>query len=506
MRLRMSEIRKRFASGEVLHGVAFDLEPGQIHALAGHNGAGKSTLMKILAGVYPDYTGTITLDDRAVSLGAPRDAHRLGIATIYQEFALIPELSVADNIALGREPRGAVPGFLSHRRLRERSAQEARDAGVQLPMATPVSRLGVAEQQLTEIVRALSRQARILIMDEPTARLAPHERNHLFALMRRLAQSGVGIVYISHFLEEIMEVADRVTVLRDGHVVACDQATAFSLERLTQLLVGDTQAGPGAAIPPRPTPGSQANALALQDFSVAGRQPVNLCVAPGEILGFAGLVGSGRTRLARGIIGDVPSRGGILVEGRPLPRNSPRRAARAGVLLVPEDRKVTGLVATASVSDNIALTALGGPLSRLGFVRPRLRRQLVRDALERFHILPPDPERNVATLSGGNAQKVLLARAASARPTVLILDQPTAGVDVGAKAELHRQIRQLAASGVGILLISDDLDELLDNCKRIVVMQAGTATGGYPSEGLDRASLLAAMSRNAEVDAQGEPC
>lgn len=490
MRLNMSDIRKSFASGEVLHGVNFTLQPGEIHALVGHNGAGKSTLMKILAGVYPDYRGQIMLDGEAVSLSSPKDAHRHGIATIHQDFSLIPALSVAENIALGREPVSRWRGFLSRRTLRARSAQEAMAAGIALPMDTPVGQLGVAEQQLTEIVRALSRQARILIMDEPTARLAPAERQHLFALMRRLAASGVAIIYISHFLEEVIDNADRVTVLRDGAVVASDGVGHFSVDHLTRLLVGDE--APLRDITP-PHQGG-ATALQLRGFGVAGRATFDLALQQGEIVALAGLVGSGRTRLVRAMIGDVPMQGEIRLNGQPLQHITPQQAARQGMLLVPEDRKINGLVATGSVADNIVLTALDGELSHRGWLRHDRRRELVAEAMQRFRIHPAQPERNITTLSGGNAQKALLARAASARPKVLILDQPTAGVDIGAKSELHHQIRVLAASGMAVILITDDLDELLELSGRVLVIRQGSVTKELPRQGMNHASLLAAMS------------
>jgi ABC-type sugar transport system ATPase subunit len=499
MLLKMSDIGKSFASGPVLHGVTFTLERGQIHGLVGHNGAGKSTLMKVLGGVHPDYQGKILIDGEEAHLRDPREAHRHGIATIYQDFALVPDLSVADNIALGREPRGMLPGLLSHRQMRERSAQEAAAVGINLPMDMPIRYLGVAAQQLTEIVRALSQRPRILIMDEPTARLAPAERDHLFLVMRRMAQSGMGIVYISHFLEEVIAIADHVTVLRDGRVVTAKPASDLSVDELARLLVGTaapSEAQSGAARP-RGT-GPRTAALTLAGFSVAGQRPLDLEIPSGEILGFAGLIGSGGTHLARGIIGDVASRGSVRVAGRLLKHITPRKAARAGLILVPEDRKATGLVLTGTVRANIELTALDRQLSRFGFVRSRARQRLVRAAINRFQIHPADPQRRVATLSGGNAQKVLLARAASASPRVLILDQPTAGVDVGAKTELHNQIKRLAAEGSAILLISDDLDELLELADRIAIVSGGSVSNLVSKQGLVRGGLLAAVSRNAE--------
>ncbi len=491
--LAMRAVRKSFAAGEVLHGVDFTLERGQIHALVGQNGAGKSTLMKVLGGVYPDHTGEIVIEGRPVHLASPRAALDHGIAVIYQDFALVPAFTVADNIGLGREPRGRVPGSLSHGELRARSAREAIELGIDVPVDQPVRHLGVAEQQLTEVVKAVSRDARILVMDEPTARLSPGERDRLFETMRRLRANGVGIVYISHFLEEVFSVADRVTVLRDGHVVATRDAVELDLPTLAGLMVGTaltafTRDSVRAVRPGTP-------ALELRDFSVSGRPPVTLAVQPGEIVGFAGLVGAGRTRLGRAIVGDLRATGEHLVGGRPARFGIPADAARAGVLLLPEDRKRDGLVLPSPVGANLSLTALRAALSRWGFVRRTARRSLVADLIARFRILPPDPDRPVKTLSGGNQQKVLMGRAFGARAEVLILDQPTSGVDVGAKVELYDQVRAMARDGVAFLLVSDDLDELLLLADRIVVMRGGRADPARPAESFTRAGLLEAITR-----------
>lgn len=497
MLLEMTDIRKSFAGSTVLHGVTFNLAKGEIHALVGHNGAGKSTLMKVLGGLYADHSGTITIAGEPVILATPRDAHAHGVATIYQDFALVPDFTVAENIALGREPRGAAAGLVSHSALRKRSAQEAAALGIELPMDTPVRRLGVAAQQLTEIVRALSQNASILIMDEPTARLAPAERAHLFSLMRRMTAKGMGIIYISHFLDEVIEIADRITVLRDGKVAETGPSSDFSVDRLAALLVGEAKV---ASSPSAPAPTQlEAVRLTLENFSVSGRRPFSLKVRAGEIVGLAGLIGSGRSRIARALIGDVESSGILKVDGKILPSLDPVSAGRRGLVLVPEDRNSNGLVLTGSVRANIELTALAPLMSSFGIVRRGLRRRIVEQAIQRFRVRPAEPERNVATLSGGNAQKVLLARAATAEPRILVLDQPTAGVDVGAKAELHQQIRSLAEAGAAVLLISDDLDEILTLSDLVAVVQAGTVTEITDKRDLDRARLLAMISRSAEA-------
>lgn len=497
MLLDMQQIRKSFAAGPVLHGVNFQLARGQIHALVGHNGAGKSTLMKTLGGNFADYDGKIVLDGEEVALHTPKQALEKGVAMIYQDFSLIPDLSVADNIGLGRDPRGALPGLISHSALRRRSAEEAEAVGIRLPMDTPVRQLGVAEQQLTEIVRACSQNARILVMDEPTARLAPAERQHLFDVMRNMARNrGVGIIYISHFLEEIREVCDAVTVMRDGRIVETGAASAYSVQDLARLLVGhDEIATIASTSPPRGKTG--APLLDIEGLAVAGRPPVDLAIGAGEIIGIAGLIGSGRTRLARAIIGDVAASGRIRLAGRDLARRTPQRSADAGLVMVPEDRKVSGLALASDIEENMAATALAPRLSRFGIIRAREKRELVESLIEKFGIRPPDRKRAVGTLSGGNAQKVLVARAVAARPKAMILDQPTAGVDVGAKGELHKLVELSAAEGAAILLISDDLDEILALSHRVAVMVGGRIKDVLPREGLDRASLLAAISQGA---------
>lgn len=497
--LSMRGIRKSFAGGEVLHGVDFTLGRGEVRALVGQNGAGKSTLMKVLAGVYPDYQGEVEVEGRSLRLDHPSTAIANGIAVIYQDFALVPALSVAENIALGREPSGRLPGTVAHRELGRRSASVAERYGIRLPMDVPVGRLAVAEQQLTEILKALSRDARILVMDEPTARLSAQERDRLFDIIRGLAADGVGIVYISHFLEEIFAVTHTVTVLRDGHVVASQKTSSLDLPSLTALMVGTrlqqferaTRVGPDAPV-----------MLEVRDLMVApGRPRISFEVRAGEVLGFAGLVGSGRSRMARTLVGGHGGVTAVSIAGRQVSIRSPEDAARAGMLYLPEDRKQDGLVGTSSVRSNLVLTAIGRQLSRRGFVLGRESRRVARSLIERLRIVPPDQDREVATLSGGNAQKVLLGRALAAEARVLILDQPTAGVDVGAKAEIYAQIDAIASAGVALIIISDDLDELLSLSDRIAVMRAGRITTVADPRTFTRPDLLQAITTGGLVNA-----
>jgi ABC-type sugar transport system ATPase subunit len=401
-------------------------------------------------------------------------------------------MTVAENIALGHEPGSR--GLVAYGQLRRRATDEARRLGIDLPTDTPIKQLGVAGQQLTEIVKAVSRRARILVMDEPTARLSGGERDRLFKTIRDLAASGVGIIYISHFLEEIFEVADRVTVLRDGRVVAVEPTSGLDLASLARLIVGHDighRTGRQAADTAPQPPG-----LCLRDFGVPGRVgPLDLDIAEGEIVGLSGLVGSGRTTLARALVGLERSAVGTVTVGRWTGRpRHPGEAASAGILLLAEDRKRQGLVMPRSVAENVALTALRSRLTRYGMVRLRERASVVRGLVDRLGVVPSRTDVPVARLSGGNQQKVVFARAMAAGARVLVLDQPTAGVDIGAKEELYAQIDRLAGQGVAILLISDDLDELLRLSDRIVVMRRGRPEAPVGAASIDRAELLAAIS------------
>lgn len=493
--LEMRGITKDFPGGRVLFGVDFELRAGEVHALVGQNGAGKSTLMKVLAGVYPDYGGTVSLGGETIELRDPRHALRQGVAVIYQDFMLVPDMTVAQNIALGHEP--GARGLVRHGQIRLDAQAELRRLGFELPVDARVRHLGVAGQQLTEIAKAISRRARILVMDEPTARLSGSERDRLFACIRDLAASGVGVVYISHFLEEIFEVADRITVLRDGHVVAVERASDLDRPSLARLIVGRDMAARAERASSRRA--SDRPLVRVHGLAVPGRVgPVDLEMAPGEVVGMSGLVGSGRTSLARAIVGlERTATGTIEVgtwSGRP---RDPGEAAAVGILLLAEDRKRQGLVLPRSIAENVALTALRTSLTHHGFVRRRERTRVVRGLIDRLGIVPPRPDVVAASLSGGNQQKVVFARAIAAAARFLILDQPTAGVDVGAKEELYDQIERLSADGAAILLISDDLDELLRLSDRILVMRRGRPSTPVAAASVDRAGLLAAIS---EVD------
>ncbi len=501
--LDMRGITKDFPGGRVLHGVDFRLETGEVHALVGENGAGKSTLMKVLAGLYPDHGGTIELAGSPANMRTPRSALAEGVAVIYQEFALAPDLTVAENIALGREPGLGIAGSISHRAVRARSAREARELGIDLPMDAPVGDLGVADQQLTEIVKAVARNARVLVMDEPTARLSAKERDRLFEIIRGLSERGVGIVYISHFLEEIFSVATRVTVLRDGELVVCDELRNLDLAQLARLMVGDKFREIELSTRQNLSSTSQEKVVALEvdGLSVEGSvHPTSFTVHRGEVIGFAGLQGSGRTEMVDAIVGNRPvRRSGTIRTSRfaGLPRN-PCAALSAEVLLLPAARKTQGILTVRPVAENIVIAALDRHLSVAGFVRTRKRRARVEQLMERFAVRPLDSRLDIGALSGGNQQKALFARATAAEAAVLILDQPTAGVDVGATVELYDQVDALTAAGVAVILVSDDLTELLRLSDTIVLMKDGVASAPRPASAFDRASLLAAITGSSD--------
>ncbi|GAA1688275.1 ribose import ATP-binding protein RbsA [Mycolicibacterium murale] len=501
-RLEMRGITKDFPAGRVLHAVDLTVQPGEVHALVGENGAGKSTLMKILAGVHADHGGTIAVDGEPLSGSSPAAMLKAGIAVIYQEFSLVPDMTAAQNIALGREPAAVLPGLMKHRAARRRSVSELAEIGIDVPADVLVSQLPVGQQQMVEIAKAVARKAKILVMDEPTARLSAGERERLFEIIAMLSGRGVGIIYISHFLEEILAVCSTVTVLRDGrHITTCSRA-GLDQDKIAHLMVGDKfeamTEGVGRGTRAADCAGSPV-ALALEDVAVAGAlAPVTLAVRHGEVMGFAGIQGSGRTELARALVGAVGGTTGRLRVGdyAGLPRN-PRHAADAGLLMLPGNRKSEGIIEQRSVHANIALTALRGRFSRRGCVRARHIAREVEDLMGRFAIHPRKTDLQITALSGGNQQKVLFARAVAAQPRVLILDQPTAGVDIGAKAELYAQIEMLADSGVTVLVFSDDLEELLQLSNRIVVMRKGVARDPQPSTQFDRAALLAAITGDA---------
>lgn len=472
--LDLRDVSKAFGGVRALRGVSFDLRRGEVHALVGENGAGKSTLVRILTGALTADSGAVEIDGHPVGHADPVVMRALGVAPIYQQPALLPDLTVAENLAIGLE-RGGFWRRVDWRQRRRRASELLARVGATIDVDAPAHTLRMAEQQLVEIARALGAEARILLMDEPTAALTDREAARLFDLIRDLRAHGVGIVYISHRLEEIAALADRVTVLRDGERVATRPMAGTSRAELIRLMVGrEVQ----TIFPKRAVPlGEVRLELAGVGCREAGIRGVNLVVSSSEIVGLAGLVGSGRTELARVLFGLTPADEGVVrLDGKAVRITSPSEAVRLGLAYLPEDRRRHGVIPEMSVAANTTLAALRA-ITRRGFIEFEKEREVARTYLRRFAIKAPSIDTSVGTLSGGNQQKVALARWLATQPSVLILDEPTQGVDVGAKAEIHWLIVDLAAQGLAILLISSELPEILGMSDRVAVMRAGTVVG-----------------------------
>lgn len=490
--LEARNIRKRFPGVLALDDVSIAVFPGEVLAVVGENGAGKSTLMKILSGALQPDEGQILLDGRPVQLADPRQALELGIAIIYQELSVIDNLTIGENVLLGRLPhRPGLPIAVDWPEVWRRTAALLERVGAPLDPRTPVARLSVAQKQMVEIARALSQNVRVLILDEPTSALSLQETEKLFEIIRGLQAKGVAVIYISHRLEEVFAIAQRVTVLRDGKLVGTLPIGEATRERLIRMMVGRELGSLFA--PEKGEPGPVR--LEVRGLSRAGvLRDVSLTVRAGEIVGLAGLVGSGRTELARCLFGVDPyDSGEILLDGRPVTIRSPRDAVELGIGLVPEDRKLQGLVLILTVRENITLPTLPR-LARLGFPSRRRERALVSRYIERLRIRTPSPEQRVMNLSGGNQQKVVLARWLATNPRVLILDEPTRGIDVGTKAEVHAIMAQLAREGVGMLMISSELPEILAMSHRVLVMRQGRIVAEFARDEATEERILAAAT------------
>ena len=467
-------VRKAYAGVQALRGASFELRSGEVHALVGENGAGKSTLIKIATGAVQPDAGELLVGGRAVAHNSPRIARALGIAAIYQQPALFPDLTVAENVAHGLEPGGSWRRVDWAKR-RSRARELLTLVGARIDPEAEAGSLSMPEQQLVEIARALGADARVLILDEPTASLSEDDTLNLFRVLRRLRGEGVGMIYISHRLEELPAIADRVTVLRDGATVDTREVADVSRQELIQLMVGRELQ---AVFPKRPVArGDVVLELRGLGSRSAGVSGVSLELRAGEILGLAGLVGAGRTELARILFGlDPADEGQLLLRGRPLRIASPGQALTAGIAYLPEDRRRHGVILEMPIDANISLASLDR-LSRASGLDVRRERALALDYVRRLAIKTPSLYAPVATLSGGNQQKVALSRWLATKPSVLILDEPTQGVDVGAKSEIHALMVDLAEQGAAILMISSELPEVLGMSDRIGVMRAGRLAG-----------------------------
>lgn len=488
--LEMRGISKSFPGVRALADVSLEVRAGEVHALVGENGAGKSTLMRILGGVHSRDGGEIRLRGKPVEIPSPLQARRLGISIIHQELNQVPGLSVAENIFLGREPRRA-GGFVDFPAMYQRAARLLHDLGLDIDPRRRIGTLTVAEQQLVEIAKALSVEADLVIMDEPTAALTVQETERLFRFVRDLKSRGVGVVYITHRLEEIFAIADRVTVLRDGQHVGTYAVGALSMDELIRLMVGRRLT---EKFPKEVTPHG-APVLEVRGLTVDGAfADVSFTVHAGEILGIAGLIGSGKTEVARAIFGAMPVDGGeILLDGRPVTLRSPAEAIAHGVGLVTEDRKRLGLILQMNVRRNITLPIVG----RLGagpFIRGREERALVAQAIRELDMAITSPEQLARNLSGGTQQKVVVAKWLQTHARVLLLAEPTRGIDVGAKVEMYRLMVALAQRGVAIVMISSEMAEILGMSDRILVMHEGRVTGQFRRSEATQESILASAT------------
>ncbi len=497
--LVMRGINKSFPGVRALSGVDFDVQRGEVHALVGHNGAGKSTLIKILTGAYPKDSGHISLDGKEVSYSTPAAAQAAGIATIYQEVNLIPYMSAPENIFLGREPHTRSKR-VDWGRMRRESARLLGTLGVHLDLRVPVMQLSVALQQMVALARAVSLEAGLVVMDEPTSSLDTAEVKVLFEVIGRLKSHDVGIIYISHRLDEIFTLSDRVTVLRNGELVATLRTAETDTLSLVAMMLGrkpeEVRASGLTAFSEAVHDASQENVLEVRNLT-RGRAPlgVSVRVNRGEILGLAGLLGSGRTELARAVFGaDKADTGTIAVGGRQRRIRAPQDAVRAGLGFVSEDRKTEGIIAPLSVQDNILLAAL--PLfQRLGVLDPARQRRVVDEMIRKLDIKTPSASTPVRNLSGGNQQKVILARWLCRNPRLLILDEPTRGIDVGAKLEIQRLIQELAREqGMGIMMISSELEEVVEGSDRVAIMKDGRKLGELAHHEASEDRVLQAIS------------
>ncbi len=483
--LQVTRVNKYFPGTHALRDVSFELLPGEVHALMGENGAGKSTLMHIISGVYRPDSGSVSIEGTPVTLTTPRRAQELGIGMVFQDLSLVPGLSIAENIFPNRAPSRV--GLVVWRRLYARTSELLREFELDVDPRTLVRNLNVTTRQIVEIVKALSLNARILLLDEPTSALPPNEVELLFSTIRRLKQRGIGVVYISHRIPEIMEIADRVTVLRDGQVVGTHPISELTPDTIIEMMVGRklTDLFPERAS----TLGEPL--LTVNDLTHQGRfEHISFTLQRGEIVGIAGLMGSRRGDVLRALVGVLRlHRGSIVLDGKPLHVRSPEHAFALGMAYLPEERKSDGLFLKMPLRQNISVTALWR-FAWLGLMNPGKEAAAARHYVDEMRIRTPSVHQLVGRLSGGNQQKVMIAKWLVRQPKVLLVDEPTKGVDVGAKVEIHALLRQLAQSGAGIMFVSSDFPELIGLADRILIMHEGRIVGDMPAEQATEQNLM----------------
>ena len=493
--LELKKISKSFSGVEVLHEVSFALRPGEVHALLGENGAGKSTLVKIITGVHQPDQGEIFLNDEPVHFSDARASRQAGIAAIYQELSLFPDLDVAENIFAGRQPL-TFGGRVDWRKLYAEAGKLLESLGVKLDLKQKARTLSIAQQQMVEIARAFSIHARILIMDEPTSSLTLHEVDDLFRLVRRLREQETAIIFISHRLEELFALADRVTVLRDGSYVDTKRMNDVTRDDLIRMMVGRTI---NNLFPKQDVPAGDV-ILKVDHLTRAGSfYDVSFELRRGEILGLAGLVGAGRTNVARALFGvEPPTAGRIEIDGREIQITSPQKAIKLGLAYVPEDRQLHGLIPAMPLTPNISLAMLPH-YAQMGWLQDKLERKSAYDAALQMEVRANNVWQLARELSGGNQQKVVLAKWLSTNPRILILDEPTRGIDVGTKAAVHGLMSKLAAEGMAILMISSELPEILGMSDRVIVMREGHVTGHFSRAEATQENIIAAATQNVTI-------
>ncbi len=486
--LALDGVTKGFPGVQALKGVSLELARGEIHALLGENGAGKSTIIKIIGGIQHQDEGRILLDGREMRFNSYRDAIAAGIGIVFQEFSLVPDLDAVDNIFLGRETRSRL-GLSRKAEMRARSAELMRRLGIVVDLDCPVGRLSVADQQFVEIAKALSLDARILILDEPTATLTPSEAEHLFRVMRQLRADGIGMFFVSHHLDEIFEICDRITVLRDGRNVGLVRTSETDMDGLVEMMVGRRLE---ASFPPRPETSPSEIVLEADGLRIRDGAPESRFVLHrGEIFGFAGLVGSGRTETALALIGAIPCRGKrVRIDGHAVKLDDPAAALAQGIGLLPENRKTQGLMLGFSIRENVSINNLNKYTSRASIIDRKKERLTTRDLMQQIRIKAPSDETMSLTLSGGNQQKVVIARWLNRRSRILIFDEPTRGIDVGAKAEIYRLMRALADEGCSIIMISSELPEIVGLCDRVAVFRRGAIAATLSGDSINPEEVM----------------
>lgn len=496
--IRMEHIHKSFGGVHALNDVRIDVYAGEVHAILGENGAGKSTLIKTMTGVHQPDSGEIILHGEPVTFGGPREAQQQGIGAIYQEPSLFPDLDIAENIMAGRQPTRA--GRIDWAAMYREARNLLEQLGVRLDPRTKARNLSVAQQQTVEIARALSLNAQLLIMDEPTSSLTVTEVEELFRIIRQLREAGTAIIFISHRLEELFAVADRVTILRDGHYVATRDIDGVKTEELIQMMVGR----PVDDLFPKQEAPRGDPVLEVQDLTAVGKfENVTFTLHAGEILGLAGLIGAGRTDVARALFGIQPAASGVVkINGQEVTIDSPRQAMKLGLGFVPEDRQHHGLVLPMSIAANVTLPILPR-FATAGWLREGEARKVATAAAQKLEVRSAGVDQKAHELSGGNQQKVVLAKWLETDPRILILDEPTRGIDVGTKAAVHQLMSDLANEGVAILMISSELPEILGMSDRILVMREGRVTGSFMRAEATQEKLMVAATAPVPTAATG---